>query len=325
MKAVYITEYGAAENLELREVERPSIAEPDEVLVHVRAAALNRADLLQRKGLYPAPEGYPERIPGLEFAGEVFAVGEDVEGFRLGDPVFGITAGGGQAEYVLTRRDQLARIPDNLNFREAAAVPEAFITAHDAVFTQGGLREGETLLVHAVGSGVGLAALQIAKALGSRVIGTSRTEEKLERCVAEFGLDLALGTGTDTDFAGRIEEKADVVLDLVGAAYFEQNLEIMAQKGRLILVGLVGGRRAEFDLAKALTKRLRIQGTVLRSRSPEEKAQATERFAGEVLPLIASGKIRPNLDRVFEAGDVRRAHEYLESNESFGKVVLEFD
>jgi NADPH:quinone reductase len=322
MKAVYIREFGGAESLELREVDKPSISNPNQVLVKVEATALNRADLLQRKGFYPAPEGCPERIPGLEFAGEVFETGDAVKEFKPGERVFGITAGGGQAEYVLTVADQLARIPENLSFTEAAAIPEAFITAHDAVWTQGKLQKDETLLIHAVGSGVGLAALQIAKAKGNKVIGTSRTPDKLAEC-KKFGLDLAIDTGENPQFAEEIKNSVDVVLDLVGASYFEQNLKCLALKGRLILVGLVGGRKAEFDLGIALTKRLTIIGTVLRSRSAEEKAAATANFVREVLPLIADGKIEPNVDQVFAAEEVQKAHEYLESNESFGKVVLE--
>ncbi len=323
MKAVYIKKFGGAENLEIRNVEKPETSEVNQVLVNVKAAALNRADILQRKGFYPAPKGFPERILGLEFAGEVAEIGSDVFGFKIGDRVFGITAGGGQAEFVLTQGNQLAKIPDNLSWTEAATIPEAFITAHDAVWTQGNLQENETLLIHAVGSGVGLAALQIAKAKGNQVIGTSRTQNKLNEC-KKFGLDIAINTDENSDFEKEIENKIDVILDLVGASYFQSNLESLALKGRLILVGLVGGRKAEFDLGTALTKRLKIIGTVLRSRVADEKAEATENFIKEVLPLIEAGKITPNLDKVFKVEDVRKAHEYMESNESFGKIVLEF-
>lgn len=334
MRAVYIKEFGEVENLEIREVEKPSISEGKEILVNVKAAGLNRADILQRKGFYPAPKGFPERILGLEFAGVVAEIGDDLGSLKIGDRVFGITAGGGQAEFVLTQENQIAKIPDNLNFTEAAAIPEVFITAHDAVWTQGNLSDNETLLIHAVGSGVGLAALQIAKAKGNTVVGTSRTAEKLDNA-NEFGLDLGINTETQSItenpsiLAEIIKEKfdgksVDVILDLVGASYFESNLNALALKGRLILVGLVGGRKAEFDMGIALTKRLKIIGTVLRSRSSDEKAEATENFAREVLPLIKSGKIKPNLDKVFDVNDVKKAHEYLESNNSFGKVVLEF-
>ncbi|MEZ5427815.1 MAG: NAD(P)H-quinone oxidoreductase [Pyrinomonadaceae bacterium] len=328
MKAVYIKEFGGPENLEICQVETPLVSEAKQVLVNVKAAALNRADILQRKGFYPAPSGYPERIPGLEFAGEVAEVGPNVQRWRKGDRVFGITAGGGQAEFVLTGEDQLAAIPGDLSFAEAATFPEAFITAHDAVWTQGGLKPDETLLIHAIGSGVGLAALQIAKAFGNRVFGTSRTQDKLDRC-AEFGLDLPINTSDDPDFIEIVKKETggkgvDVILDLVGASYFEGNLQSLALKGRLMLVGLVGGRKAELDMGIALAKRLHIIGTVLRARSPEEKAEATENFVADVLPLIAAGKIKPNLDRVFRADQVSAAHEHMESNQSFGKVVLEF-
>ncbi len=324
MKAVHIDEFGDAGNLSIREVE--ALPEPagTRVLVNVKAAALNRADLLQRQGLYPAPVGYPERIPGLEFAGTVAAVGERVTNVAIGDRVCGITAGGAQAEFLSIDESLLVKIPANLSFVEASAIPEAFITAHDAIISQGGLARDQTLLIHAVGSGVGLAALQIAKAVGAKVIGTSRTADKLDRCV-DFGLDAGL---SGEDFADHVVKLtngrgANVILDLVGAKVFSGNLKCAALKGRIVLVGLVGGRKAEFDLGIALTKRLSIIGTVLRSRSLEEKADATRKFAENVIPLIASGKIVANVDRVFRASDVSEAHRYLESNQSFGKVVLE--
>lgn len=328
MKVVYISEFGTTENLEIREIPDPPTPVENQVLVRVRAAGLNRADLLQRRGLYPPPAGYSPNIPGLEFAGEVAGVGSDVTNWSVGDRVFGITAGEAQAELLLTDETLLARIPDNLSFAEAAAVPEAFITAHDAIFTLGNLKEGETLLIHAVGSGVGLAALQLAKAAGVRVFGTSRTSDKLFRC-KKIGLDEAILAGDGANFAEIVNEKTgghgvNLILDLVGASYFQQNLASLAMKGRLILVGLTSGAVAEFDLRAALQKRLAIIGTVLRARPTDEKADATRAFARDVLPLLKSGKIRPNLDKVFIAEDVRLAHEYLESNDSFGKVVLEF-
>lgn len=328
MRAVYITNFGDADNLEFREVPDPPTPARSQVLVRVKAAGLNRADLLQRRGLYPPPPGYSPNIPGLEFAGEVAAVGENVSQWQAGDRVFGITAGEGQAEMLITDASLLAAIPANLDLIEAAAVPEAFITAHDAIVTLAGLKQGETLLVHAVGSGVGLAGLQIAKAMGARVIGTSRSAEKLEKC-KELGLDAGIATAGTPDFAAEVMGStaglgADVILDLVGAAYFGQNLASLAQKGRLILVGLTSGRTAQFDLGLALHKRARIFGTVLRARPIAEKAEATAAFAADVLPLLNDGTIKPGLDLSFAAKDALDAYNYLESNESFGKVVLEF-
>ena len=328
MKAVFVKEYGGAENLEIREIENLRTPEKREVLVKVKASALNRADILQRKGFYPAPKNFPEKILGLEFAGTVSAVGENVEKFQSGDKVFGITGGAAQAEFVLTEEDLLAKIPKNLNFIEAAAVPEAFITAHDAIFTQGNLRGGETLLIHAVGSGVGLAALQLAKARNNFVFGTSRTAEKLDKCL-QFGLDEPILTESAADFSETVKKKTsgkgvDVNLDLVGAKYFPANLKSAALKGRIVLVGLMSGAKAEFDLAMALSKRLKIIGTVLRSRSKEEKAEANAKFIEEVLPLFESGTLKPNIDCVFPLAETQRAHQYAESNESFGKIVLEF-
>ena len=326
MKAVYISEFGVAENLELREVADPKKPTGNEVLVKVHAAGLNRADIMQRIGKYPPPPGYSPNIPGLEFAGEVAATGDEVTSFKVGDRVFGITAGEAQAEYLLTEESVLARIPERLNFTDAAAVPEVFITAHDAVFTQCGLRNGEWLLVHAVGSGVGLAALQLAKASRAYVAGTSRTQDKLDRC-REFGLDLPLLT-REPVFAEAVkqasESGANVILDLVGGNYFPENLKSLAVKGRMILVGLTAGRSSEIDLGMTLYKRARIIGTVLRARTIEEKAAATAAFVSEVVPLFESGKIKPNLDRVFPAAEIQAAHRFLESNESFGKVVIEF-
>lgn len=327
MKAVYISEFGPPENLEVREIPAPPNPQSTQVLIRVRAVGLNRADLLQVAGLYPPPAGYSPNIPGLEFAGEINDTGSDVTKWNVGDRVFGIVAGESQAEFLVTDESLLARIPDNLSFTDAAAVPEAFITANDAIITLGGLTAGNTLLIHAVGSGVGLAGLQIAKAVGASVIGTSRTDEKLDKC-ARFGLDLAIAT-PEPVFADAVLEKTggrgvDVILDLVGAAYFEQNLTSLATKGRLVLVGLTSGRTAEFNLGIALQKRATIIGTTLRGRSNAEKADATQRFADDVLPMLASGTVVPNVDRVYPIEDVVAAYNYLKSNESFGKVVMEF-
>jgi NADPH2:quinone reductase len=328
MRAVRIIAHGGVEGLEVGTVPRPAAPMADRVLVRVRAAALNRADLLQRRGFYPAPKGAPADIPGLEFAGEVEEVGEEVGSVRVGERVFGIAGGGAQAEYIVVPESTLAPVPENLNWAEAASIPEAFITAHDALFTQGRLEMGERVLVHAAGSGVGLAAVQLAHAAGAIVYGTSRTPEKLERARREYGLDEAVAIGDDLSHmieAVRGWTKGagvDVILDLVGARYLAANLDALAVKGRLLCVGTTAGASAQLDFGTVMRKRLKITGTVLRSRSTEEKAAATRRFEKHVLPLLSQGLVRPVVDRIYNMPDVRAAHERLESNESFGKVVL---
>jgi putative PIG3 family NAD(P)H quinone oxidoreductase len=330
MKAVWIREFGGAENLEVREIADLPAPAADRVLMRIKAAALNRADLLQRRGLYPAPKGFPQEIPGLEFAGEVVAVGDAVENLKIGQRVFGITAGAAQAEFVSAPENTLVEIPANLNFTEAAAVPEAFITAHDALFTQADLRMGESALIHAVGSGVGLATLQLAKAAGAFVIGTSRTPDKIERS-GRFGLDVGILAKNELSaekFAETVKNETggagvNVVLDLVGAKYLQANLLSLAKLGRLVFVGTTAGSRAEIDILTVMSKRLRLFGTVLRARSSEEKATATRLFAEQVVPLLARGIVKPTIDRVFPLAEIRAAQEYLESNQSFGKVVLE--
>lgn len=327
MRAVFIASHGGVEGLEIREVARPPEPTVDRVLVRVRASALNRADLLQRRGLYPAPAGVPADIPGLEFAGEVESTGPETERVRVGMRVFGITGGGAQAEYITVPESTLAPVPDNLDWAEAASIPEAFITAHDALFTLAGLEMGERVLVHAAGSGVGLAAIQLARAAGAVVYGTSRTPEKLERA-REFGLSEALAVGADPSLmaeAVRVWTRGagvDVILDLVGAKYLSANLDSLALKGRLLFVGTTAGASAEIDFGTVMRKRLKIIGTVLRSRSVEEKALATRRFEKHVLPLLGHGVVHPVIDKIYNMEEVRAAHTRLESNASFGKVVL---
>jgi NADPH:quinone reductase len=329
MRAIVITSHGGVEGISLQETEQPAPPTADRVRVRVRTAGLNRADIMQREGNYPPPPGYPENVPGLEFAGEVEAVGEAVRRWEIGDRVFGITAGGAQAEFVVVPENNLARIPVELNWNEAAAMPEAFITAHDALFTRARLQMGERVLVHAAASGVGTAAIQLAHAAGATVYGTSRTADKLER-VRALGLDEAIIVrDTPRQFVesvGKLTANAgvEVILDLVGGDYFPANLQALATRGRIICVGTTAGRKSEIDLGLVLRKRATIVGTVLRTRSIEEKAEATRRFASHVLPLISRRVVRPVVDRVYPATEVRAAHEYLESNRNCGKVVLDF-
>ena len=327
MQAVVITRPGGVDVLEVREIPDPPEPVADHVLVRVFASALNRADVLQRMGHYPAPPGSPRDIPGLEFAGEVAQVGPEVTQWRSGDRVFGICGGGAYSEFVTVPANHLAAIPKNLSWVEAAAVPEVFITAHDALFTQARLQPGETVLVHAAGSGVGTAALQLIRSAGARSFGTSRSADKLERAV-EFGLDESSVVKDDPrSIVEKVKEWTsgvgiDVFLDLVGAAYFEASLKSMAYRGRMILVGTTSGSKATLDYGLVMLKRLTVKGTVLRARSLEEKATATRLFAKHVVPLLASGAVRPVIDCMYRLDEVRQAHERMESNESFGKIVL---
>lgn len=319
MKAIVITRSGGPEVLALRDVPTP---EPrrGELRVKVHATAVNRADLLQRMGLYPAPPDASQDIPGLEFAGEIEALGEGVDGWQVGDRVFGLCGGGSYAEYVVTHSRAVARIPDDLSFDAAAAVPEAFITAWDAMVTQGGLTAGETVLITAVGSGVGCAAVQLARALGARVVGTARTSDKLARA-ATLGVDLGVVPEADGRFASRVGTP-DLVLELVGGANLAEDLACLAPCGRIVVVGLLAGARAEVDLGLMLRKRATIVGTVLRSRPLEEKLAVTQAFARHVVPLLVRGAVRPVIDRVLPLAEAASAHALLASNTTFGKIVL---
>jgi NADPH:quinone reductase len=328
MKAVRFTGKGGPEVVELAEVETP-VPQRGEVLVRVRAAAMNRADLLQRRGLYPPPPGYREDIPGLELAGEVASVGAGVTAWKAGDRVMAIASGEAQAEFAVTHERMLLRVPDGLTLEEAGAIPEAGMTAHDALFTLGGLRPGGTVLIHAVGSGVATAALQIARAAGALTIGTSRTADKLERAAA-LGLDHGLLVGREAPaFAEEVRRLtgrrgASVILDFVGAPYVAENLACLAPGGRLISIGTLAGPKATVDLGLLMRSRGSIVGTVLRQRPLEEKIAATTAFGRDVVPLVAAGRVKPVVDAVLPAARAREAHERMEANDSFGKIVLAF-
>lgn len=319
MKAVVITRFGGPEVLEIQEVPTPQPG-PDEVLVRVRSTALNRADLLQRSGGYAAPPGAPQNISGLEFAGEVAELGPNARRWSKGDRVMGITGGGAHAEFVTAHQDAVAAVPPNLELSDAGAIPEVFITAYDAL-QQAGFKAGENVLIHAVGSGVGLAATQLVRALGGRAFGTSRTPDKIDRAKA-FGLESGCALEELSAFAEKVTGGFDVVLDLNGGPYFAASLEAMAMKGRIILIGGVAGGKTNVDLYQILRKRLHIIGTVLRARSLPEKIEITNSFASAVVPLLAKGAIKPVIDSVFPLEQVQDAHRRLESNETFGKVVL---
>ena len=327
MKAVVISRFGGPEVLEIQDVPKPEPG-PEEVVVHVRSTALNRADLLQRLGRYAAPPGAPENIPGLEFAGEIAELGINAHRWHQGERVMGILGGGAHAEFVTAHQDAVAAVPPNLEWSAAGAIPEVFITAHDAL-QQAGFKAGENVLVHAVGSGVGLAATQLVRALGGRAFGTSRIPDKIERAKS-FGLESGYAVPEPSALTGlsAFAEKVtdgrgfDVVLDLNGGPYFPASLEAMALGGRIILIGGVAGGKADVDLYQILHKRLHIVGTVLRARSLKEKIAITAAFAREVGPLLAKGTIQPVIDSRFPLEKIQDAHRRLESNETFGKVVL---
>ena len=327
MRAAVITRPGGPEVLEIRSVPCPEPGTSD-VLVRVHASALNRADLLQRAGRYPAPAGSPADIPGMEFAGEVVAVGAGVTLWHEGDRVFGIAGGGANAEFLTVHERTVAAIPDGLSWTEAAAVPEAFITVHDALVTQAGVRASENVLVHAVGSGVGLAAVQLARAVGAIPFGTARTKDKIERA-REYGLEDGVVVAEDLDVIAPEVARwtrgvgANVVLDLVGGAYTAASVRAAAPLARILLIGTVAGGSATIPLGMVLAKRLTLRGTVMRARPLEEKIAVTRAFAAQVVPLLARGAVRPVIDRVFALDKLADAHAYLESNASFGKVVIE--
>ncbi|UCF47937.1 MAG: NAD(P)H-quinone oxidoreductase [Myxococcales bacterium] len=322
-RAIRIREPGGPEVLEIGEIEL-SEPGPSQVLVEVAAAGLNRADCLQRRGFYPAPPGVPPDVPGLEFAGVVESVGDSVSEWKSGDRVMGIVGGGAMATRVVTEGAELMPIPEELSLEEAAAVPEVFLTAYDAIVLQGGLHEGQTVLVHAVASGVGTAAIQIASVLGATSVGTSRTAHKLPRCT-ELGLTHAVlveeGQFADTVLAA-VPKGADVILDTVGAAYLSQNVKAIAKKGRIIVIGLLGGVKGELALGALLAKRASIHGSVLRSRSAVEKADLTKSFTDEMLGRFATGELKPIIDGVLPMTDIQAAHQRMDANETFGKLVL---
>ena len=327
MRAVVITEPGGPHVLRMSTIEEP-VPGPDDLLVEVRATALNRADLIQRMGRYPAPPGTRQDVPGLEMAGVVATVGERVSGLVTGDRVFGLLGGGGYAEKVVTHARMVAPIPAGLSFVEAAAVPEVFITAYDALFNLGGLKMGEVALIHAVGSGVGTAAVQLAHHAGATTMGTAGSAEKLRKA-AELGLDVGINY-REEDFLAVIQERtggrgADVILDVVGASYWERNIAALAALGRLILVGTMGGAEVSVRLSNLMSKRLRVYGTALRVREPEEKIALTRQLEKHVLPLLSSDQIKPVVDRVFPLEEAAAAHAYMEANLNFGKIVLSLE
>jgi putative PIG3 family NAD(P)H quinone oxidoreductase len=286
---------------------------------------LNRADLLQRAGNYPVPAGVPADISGMEYAGEVDALGEAATLWKMGDRVMGLIGGGGHAEFLCVHEREAIPVPRAMSWEEAGAIPEAFLTGYDALFNRLDLKLGETLLIHAVGSGVGTATLQIARAAGATVIGTARSAEKLERA-RDLGLSIPVDASTG-NWAEGVEkavgkESVHAAVDLVGGNYLEGNLRVLALRGRMVVVGLTGGATAQFNMGLLLRKRLTMVGTVLRARPLEEKIALARDFTTHALPMFETGLLKPVIDRVIPFAEIRAAHELMESNATFGKIVL---
>ncbi|HEX7336972.1 MAG TPA: NAD(P)H-quinone oxidoreductase [Gemmatimonadales bacterium] len=324
MRAVIYAGAGGPEVITIGDVPKPEV-QPEHIRVRVHAAGLNRADLIQRRGQYPAPHGWPADIPGLEYAGEVEAVRPGVTRWKVGDRVMGLVGGGAQAEFVVVHQDEVLSIPAGLSFAEAAAVPEAFLTAYDALVTRGRLQAQERVLIHAVGSGVGTAAAQIAKHLGATVLGTSRSGDKIARALI-YGLDIGIDTSA-TPFREAVGEPVHVVLDVLGGPSFADNLAVLAPRGRLIMLGFLAGSAAQADLSPILRKRLEVIGTVMRTRGLEERIPLVRDFAEHILPLFdprgeQGVTLRPVLERSYPMTQLADAHRVLEGNATFGKIVV---
>lgn len=303
------------------------VATGENVRVRVLASALNRGDILQRCGLYPPPAGSPQDIPGLEFVGHIDQIGERVTEWKGGERVFGIVAGGAYAEQVITHQRMAVLVPDELSNTEAAAIPEVFIAAHDALVSQGRLKSGDLVLIHAVAGGVGSAAVQMVNLWGAKAIGTASSSKKLAK-VAELIPFFAVNY-REEDFQKIIEEKfgknsIDLILDTVGGKYWQRNIALLKSRGRLVLLGLLGGASAETQLGTILFKRLHIIGTVLRSRPLEEKILATQAFAHQVVPHFKTKRLKPVVDSIFPFDQLHKATARMENNENIGKIVLTF-
>ena len=324
MKAVVLRSFGGPEVLTFEDVATP-VYGAEEILVTVAATALNRADLLQRMGMYPNPFPGSLDIPGLEFSGTVKAVGERVTRWKVGDAVMGIVSGGAYAEEIVLHERQALAVPHGISVNDAAAIPEVFITAWDALVVQGGLTSGRWAMVHAGASGVGTAAIQIAKAIGARIVVTC-SAGKVASC-RELGADVVVDYGSQ-DFVEEVKKATnglgvDVILDVIGGDYVERNVASLAIKGRIIQVGTMAGKPVPFNVGLLLAKRATITGTVLRARPIEEKVAITQRFAAEVLPLFESGALRPVIDSRYAFADVAQAHEYMASNGNVGKILID--
>jgi putative PIG3 family NAD(P)H quinone oxidoreductase len=325
LRSIVVTAAGGPEVLQLQTRSQPPFS-ASQILVAIKATAINRADTLQRKGKYPAPADVVQDVLGLEYAGVVEAVGADVSGFKSGDRVFGLAPAGTYQEFVAVESATVMHLPSNLSYVEAAAIPEAYITAYDAISLQAGLTSAETLLVSAAASGVGIAASQIAKAMQVKVIGTVRQQAKADRIKALFDHVLTIEGGQFAEAVNGIEPLGvDVVLELVGGNYVEEDLKCVRRLGRIMVVGLLAGAKCELNLASLLTKRITLKGTSLRSRSNDEKAKVTRAFEKNIVPYFVSGAIKPIIEKVFPLEQAAAAHALMEADQNIGKIVLNLE
>jgi len=324
MKAIIIQSDQENNSLVWQDVPAPTYNE-DEVLVDIYATALNRADLLQRAGKYPVPPG-ASNILGLEMAGQIAAVGANVTGWQIDDRVCALLSGGGYAEQINVPHQMLMPIPNNWSYQQAAAIPEVFFTAFVNLFMEAGLQKGETVLIHGGASGVGTAAIQLAREAGCRVFATAGTDEKIARCVT-LGAELAINYKKE-DFVERTKtqtsgEGVDVILDMVGAAYLERNIKLLKLRGRLVFIAVLGGAKAEINLAALMGRRLRLIGSVLRSRSLAEKIEIKQKFMEQFWPLLETGTIQPIIDSVYSIEQAEEAHRRMADNQNIGKIILD--
>ena len=324
MKAIVLEQPGGPEQLKLADVPDP-VPRDDDLLIRVYASALNRADTNQRQGNYPPQHGASE-ILGLELAGEVVEVGAAVTGFAPGDHVYGLSGGGGYAELATLHHELAMSIPQGWDYQFAAAIPEVFFTANTAINTLGGLRPGQRALIHGGGSGVGIAAIQIANLLGGEAWITAGTDEKCDKA-REIGAALAINYKTQ-DFAEAVREASGgegvhVILDVVGGPYLERNLKSLAMAGRLVEVGLLGGPKTEINLGLLMVKRLQVFGTVMRSRPHADRVAITRHYQEHLEPALVDGRMRPVIDRVFPLREAAEAHRYMEADQNFGKIILD--
>ena len=324
MRAVVLNGHGGPEVLAFLDIAAPQPG-AEEILVQVRATSLNRADLLQRMGFYPDPFPGEHEVPGMEFSGRVQAIGARVRAWKVGDEVMGIVSGGAYAEQLVVHERQAMRIPQGVSLADAAAIPEVFITAWDALVVQGGLTSGRWALVHAGASGVGTAAVQICKAIGAHVIATCSTGKVA--AVKALGADVVVDYSSE-DFVEAVKQATggrgvDVVLCVIGGDYLDRNVASLAQKGHIVQVGVMGGGNMSFNLAGLMPKRAKLSGTVLRARPIEEKIAISQRFVAEVIPMFESGRLKPVIDCRYSFADIAHAHIHMGANANTGKIVID--